>query len=154
MLEGQTVLPRRRGKALSSRAACKSKRLANKGSLGVSNKSFHCEVCEIHVNSETQLSQVTHTSLKGSVNLCHLPGVRQELCSKNVMFVYTKEKSLKENATPDHPPTSSTIYSQSRSIHSKREGALGLPQPATTCVQKNPNPYFYIISKNLSPLGF
>ncbi|XP_058260621.1 zinc finger protein 385C isoform X4 [Hemibagrus wyckioides] len=57
MLEGQSVLPRRRGKALSSRAACKSKRLANKGSLGVSNKSFHCEVCEIHVNSETQLNQ-------------------------------------------------------------------------------------------------
>ncbi|XP_047657046.1 zinc finger protein 385B isoform X6 [Tachysurus fulvidraco] len=57
MLEGQSVLPRRRGKALSSRAACKSKRLANKGSLGVSSKSFHCEVCEIHVNSETQLNQ-------------------------------------------------------------------------------------------------
>ncbi|KAI5610588.1 zinc finger protein 385C isoform X2 [Silurus asotus] len=57
MLEGQSVLPRRRGKALSSRAACKSKRLANKGSLGVSNKSYHCEVCEIHVNSETQLTQ-------------------------------------------------------------------------------------------------
>lgn len=69
MLEGQSVLPRRRGKALSSRAACKSKRLANKGSLGVSSKSYHCEVCEIHVNSETQLTQVTHTSLKGSVTL-------------------------------------------------------------------------------------
>ncbi|XP_072550284.1 zinc finger protein 385D isoform X3 [Salminus brasiliensis] len=57
MLEGQSVLPRRRGKALSSRATCKSKRLANKGSMGVANKSFQCEVCEIHVNSETQLSQ-------------------------------------------------------------------------------------------------
>ncbi|XP_017576712.1 zinc finger protein 385D isoform X2 [Pygocentrus nattereri] len=57
MLEGQSVLPRRRGKVLSSRATCKSKRLANKGSMGVANKSFHCEVCEIHVNSETQLNQ-------------------------------------------------------------------------------------------------
>ncbi|XP_022528341.2 zinc finger protein 385C isoform X1 [Astyanax mexicanus] len=57
MLEGQSVLPRRRGKALSSRATCKSKRLANKGSMSVANKSFQCEVCEIHVNSETQLNQ-------------------------------------------------------------------------------------------------
>ncbi|KAI4894998.1 hypothetical protein NFI96_032189 [Prochilodus magdalenae] len=57
MLEGQSVLPRRRGKVLSSRATCKSKRLANKGSMGVANKSFQCEVCEIHVNSETQLTQ-------------------------------------------------------------------------------------------------
>ncbi|XP_051570630.1 zinc finger protein 385D-like [Myxocyprinus asiaticus] len=57
MLEGQSVLPRRRGKAMSSRPSCKSKRLASKGSVGVANKSFCCEVCEIHVNSETQLSQ-------------------------------------------------------------------------------------------------
>ncbi|XP_061702855.1 zinc finger protein 385C isoform X2 [Syngnathoides biaculeatus] len=56
-LEGQTVLPRRRGKMAAARANCKSKRLASKGSLGVSNKSFQCEVCEIFVNSETQLSQ-------------------------------------------------------------------------------------------------
>ncbi|XP_051994857.1 zinc finger protein 385D-like [Xyrauchen texanus] len=57
MLEGQSVLPRRRGKTMSSRPSCKSKRLANKGSVGVATKSFYCEVCEIHVNSETQLSQ-------------------------------------------------------------------------------------------------
>ncbi|XP_066498017.1 zinc finger protein 385D [Hoplias malabaricus] len=57
MLDGQSVLPRRRGKMLSSRATCKSKRLANKGSMGVASKSFQCEVCEIHVNSETQLTQ-------------------------------------------------------------------------------------------------
>uniref|UniRef100_A0A673JGQ6 Zinc finger protein 385D-like n=1 Tax=Sinocyclocheilus rhinocerous TaxID=307959 RepID=A0A673JGQ6_9TELE len=57
MMEGQSVLPRRRGKTLSSRPSCKSKRLASKGSVGVASKSFNCEVCEIHVNSETQLSQ-------------------------------------------------------------------------------------------------
>ncbi|XP_048065396.1 zinc finger protein 385D isoform X2 [Megalobrama amblycephala] len=57
MMDGQSVLPRRRGKAMSSRASCKSKRLASKGSVGVASKSFYCEVCEIHVNSETQLSQ-------------------------------------------------------------------------------------------------
>ncbi|XP_055050211.2 zinc finger protein 385D isoform X3 [Misgurnus anguillicaudatus] len=56
MLDGQSVVPRRRGKAMS-RPSCKSKRLASKGSVGVASKSFYCEVCEIHVNSETQLSQ-------------------------------------------------------------------------------------------------
>ncbi|XP_077414917.1 zinc finger protein 385C isoform X2 [Vanacampus margaritifer] len=57
MLEGQSVMPRRRGKMAAARANYKSKRLASKGSVGVSNKSFQCEVCEIFVNSETQLSQ-------------------------------------------------------------------------------------------------
>ncbi|XP_077351114.1 zinc finger protein 385C isoform X2 [Festucalex cinctus] len=57
MLEGQSVMPRRRGKMAAARASYKSKRLASKGSLGVSNKSFQCEVCEIALNSETQLSQ-------------------------------------------------------------------------------------------------
>ncbi|XP_077068525.1 zinc finger protein 385D isoform X6 [Siphateles boraxobius] len=57
MMDGQSVLPRRRGKAMSSRTSCKSKRLASKGSVGVASKSYYCEVCEIHVNSETQLSQ-------------------------------------------------------------------------------------------------
>uniref|UniRef100_A0A3Q2XGL6 Zinc finger protein 385C n=1 Tax=Hippocampus comes TaxID=109280 RepID=A0A3Q2XGL6_HIPCM len=57
MLEGQTVLPRRRGRMAAARASYKSKRLASKGSLSVSSKSFQCELCEIFVNSETQLTQ-------------------------------------------------------------------------------------------------
>ncbi|XP_054614345.1 zinc finger protein 385C isoform X3 [Dunckerocampus dactyliophorus] len=57
MLEGQSVLPRRRGKMAAARASCKSKRLGSKGSVGVSSKNFQCEICEIFVNSETQLSQ-------------------------------------------------------------------------------------------------
>ncbi|KAG7459688.1 hypothetical protein MATL_G00213310 [Megalops atlanticus] len=57
MLEGQSVQPRRRSKVVSSRAACKTKRLGTKGSVGVPSKAFQCEVCEIHVNSETQLKQ-------------------------------------------------------------------------------------------------
>ncbi|KAK7940120.1 hypothetical protein WMY93_003446 [Mugilogobius chulae] len=57
MLEGQSVLPRRRGKVLSTRAGCKNKRLGTKGSVGVPSKNYQCEVCEISVNSETQLSQ-------------------------------------------------------------------------------------------------
>ncbi|TRY59837.1 hypothetical protein DNTS_035259 [Danionella cerebrum] len=47
MMDGQSVLPRRRGKAMSSRSSCKTKRLASKGSLGVATKSFYCE----HMNS-------------------------------------------------------------------------------------------------------
>ncbi|KAM4597921.1 zinc finger protein 385C [Polymixia lowei] len=57
MLDGQSVQPRRRGKVVAARAACKSKRLGSKGSVGVPSKNFQCEVCEIFVNSETQLSQ-------------------------------------------------------------------------------------------------
>ncbi|NWX09510.1 Z385C protein, partial [Caloenas nicobarica] len=57
MLEGHgTQLRRGRGKILS-RAGHKSKRIGNKGSINIQNKAFHCQVCEIYVNSETQLKQ-------------------------------------------------------------------------------------------------
>ncbi|XP_053218278.1 zinc finger protein 385C isoform X4 [Podarcis raffonei] len=57
MLEGQAVLPRRgRGKILS-RVGHKPKRIGSKGSLSIQNKAFQCQVCEIFVNSETQLNQ-------------------------------------------------------------------------------------------------
>ncbi|XP_040292103.1 zinc finger protein 385C [Bufo bufo] len=57
ILEGQSTHPRRgRGKALS-RATRKPKRIGNKTSIGIQNKAFHCPICEIHVNSETQLKQ-------------------------------------------------------------------------------------------------
>ncbi|XP_056404810.1 zinc finger protein 385C isoform X2 [Hyla sarda] len=57
ILEGQSTHQRRgRGKALN-RAARKTKRIGNKASIGLQNKAFHCPVCEIHVNSETQLKQ-------------------------------------------------------------------------------------------------
>ena len=34
---------------------------------GLQNKTFHCETCDVHVNSETQLKQVrnTHTHTRG-----------------------------------------------------------------------------------------
>ncbi|XP_068119855.1 zinc finger protein 385C isoform X3 [Hyperolius riggenbachi] len=57
ILEGQSTHPRRsRGKALG-RATRKPKRIGNKTSIGIQNKAFNCPVCEIHVNSETQLKQ-------------------------------------------------------------------------------------------------
>ncbi|NXP52148.1 Z385C protein, partial [Heliornis fulica] len=57
MLEGHgTQMRRGRGKLLS-RAGHKSKRIGNKGSINIQNKAFHCQVCEIYVNSETQLKQ-------------------------------------------------------------------------------------------------
>ncbi|NXV96807.1 Z385C protein, partial [Calonectris borealis] len=57
MLEGHgTQVRRGRGKLLS-RAGHKAKRIGNKGSINIQNKAFHCQVCEIYVNSETQLKQ-------------------------------------------------------------------------------------------------
>lgn len=62
ILEGHSVLPRRRGKVAAARVG-KSKRLSGKGSVGgAPSKSLQCEVCEIFVNSETQLSQVSRAA--------------------------------------------------------------------------------------------
>lgn len=67
ILEGHSVLPRRRGKVAAARVG-KSKRLSGKGSVGgAPSKSLQCEVCEIFVNSETQLSQVSRAA---SVCVC------------------------------------------------------------------------------------
>ncbi|XP_017559985.1 zinc finger protein 385C-like isoform X2 [Pygocentrus nattereri] len=58
MLEGQCVQPRRRGgKVVSSRMNPRSKRHGNKNSATSSSQSYHCDVCDITVNSETQLKQ-------------------------------------------------------------------------------------------------
>lgn len=32
-----------------------------KAATGLQNKTFHCEICDVHVNSETQLKQVSYT---------------------------------------------------------------------------------------------
>lgn len=32
---------------------------APESSTGLQNKTFHCEICDVHVNSETQLKQVS-----------------------------------------------------------------------------------------------
>ncbi|KAM4704677.1 zinc finger protein 385D isoform 2-T2 [Rhinophrynus dorsalis] len=39
------------------RAGIKGRMPINKGSTGLQNKTFHCEICDVHVNSETQLKQ-------------------------------------------------------------------------------------------------
>ncbi|XP_053119007.1 zinc finger protein 385D isoform X1 [Hemicordylus capensis] len=39
------------------RAGVKGKAPINKGNTGLQNKTFHCEICDVHVNSETQLKQ-------------------------------------------------------------------------------------------------
>lgn len=60
MLEGQCVQPRRRGgKVVSSRMNLRPKRHGNKSSTTSSSQSYHCDVCNIVVNSETQLKQVS-----------------------------------------------------------------------------------------------
>ncbi|RXM35573.1 Zinc finger protein 385B [Acipenser ruthenus] len=67
MLEGQGSQLRGRIKVLLPRSACKTKRIGNKGSVGIQNKAFHCEVCEIYLNSDTQLKQ---TKLALQKQLC------------------------------------------------------------------------------------
>ncbi|KAK4808696.1 hypothetical protein QYF61_020185 [Mycteria americana] len=83
MLEGHSTQMRRgRGKLLS-RAGHKSKRIGNKGSINIQNKAFHCQVCEIYVNSETQLKQVTMPGLARAFHLGaqgHRARVRRPLC--------------------------------------------------------------------------
>ncbi|XP_043922894.1 zinc finger protein 385D isoform X2 [Protopterus annectens] len=39
------------------RTGIKGKLFSNKGTTGLQNKTFHCEICDVHVNSETQLKQ-------------------------------------------------------------------------------------------------
>ncbi|XP_058513068.1 zinc finger protein 385D isoform X2 [Ochotona princeps] len=39
------------------RAGVKGKGPVNKANTGLQNKTFHCEICDVHVNSETQLKQ-------------------------------------------------------------------------------------------------
>ncbi|NWU96047.1 Z385C protein, partial [Upupa epops] len=57
MLEGHSAQVRRgRGKLLA-RAGHRAKRIGTKGSINIQNKAFQCQVCEIYVNSETQLKQ-------------------------------------------------------------------------------------------------
>ncbi|CAB1312162.1 unnamed protein product, partial [Coregonus sp. 'balchen'] len=62
MLEGQAgAQARRRGKVMSSpRPTCRSKQsISSKARVGVAlaSQPFHCEMCEVSVNSETQLKQ-------------------------------------------------------------------------------------------------
>lgn len=79
MLEGHSTQMRRgRGKLLS-RAGHKSKRIGNKGSINIQNKAFHCQVCEIYVNSETQLKQVIMPDLARTCSL-GMQGHRARAC--------------------------------------------------------------------------
>eukprot|EP00062_Callorhinchus_milii_P025856 gi/632987302/ref/XP_007910716.1/ PREDICTED: zinc finger protein 385D-like [Callorhinchus milii] len=57
MLEGQNSHHRRNRLKLFPRTLYKTKRIGNKGSVGLQSKAFHCNICEIYVNSETQLKQ-------------------------------------------------------------------------------------------------
>ncbi|XP_038634535.1 zinc finger protein 385D isoform X3 [Scyliorhinus canicula] len=57
MLQGQNSHNRRSRLRLFPRTLYKTKRIGNKGSIGLQSKAFHCNICEIYVNSETQLKQ-------------------------------------------------------------------------------------------------
>ncbi|XP_032890969.1 zinc finger protein 385C isoform X2 [Amblyraja radiata] len=57
VLQGQNSHNRRSRLRLFPRTLYKTKRIGNKGSIGIQSKAFHCNICEIYVNSETQLKQ-------------------------------------------------------------------------------------------------
>nr|XP_033774010.1 transmembrane protein C17orf113 homolog isoform X5 [Geotrypetes seraphini] len=57
MLRGQNTQTKRWKAKFLSRLGHRSKRMANKKSSNVRSKAFHCSVCGIYVNSETQLKQ-------------------------------------------------------------------------------------------------
>lgn len=39
----------------------------SESSTGLQNKTFHCEICDVHVNSETQLKQVSGGKMSRAV---------------------------------------------------------------------------------------
>ncbi len=57
------------------RAGLKGKLAApTKADTGLQNKTFHCETCDVHVNSETQLKQVSaepHSTVTVKVKTQH-----------------------------------------------------------------------------------
>ncbi|XP_067869102.1 zinc finger protein 385D isoform X2 [Heterodontus francisci] len=57
VLQGQNSHSRRSRLRVFPRTLYKTKRIGNKGSIGLQSKAFHCNICEIYVNSETQLKQ-------------------------------------------------------------------------------------------------
>lgn len=44
-----------------------------KAATGLQNKTFHCETCDVHVNSETQLKQVREAE-QTTVNMINTDG--------------------------------------------------------------------------------
>lgn len=51
-------------------------------STGLQNKTFHCETCDVHVNSETQLKQVRKTFWMES----------DVMEAKNIMHLFIKRE--------------------------------------------------------------
>ncbi|CAI9614408.1 unnamed protein product, partial [Staurois parvus] len=128
ILEGQSTHPRRsRGKALS-RATRKPKRIGNKSSIGIQNKAFNCPVCEIHVNSETQLKQ-------------HMNSRRHKdrLAGKPPKPKYSPFSKLQKNAA-----LAVSVYQTRLALHkhlTKTLAARFLPSPLTpTAVCTLPSP--------------
>ncbi|NXK44379.1 Z385C protein, partial [Chauna torquata] len=122
MLEGHSTQMRRgRGKLLS-RAAHKSKRIGNKGSINIQNKAFHCQVCEIYVNSETQLKQ--HMSSRRH---------KDRLAGKPPKPKYSPYNKLQKNAA-----LASKLALQKHLT--KTLATRFLPSPLTTAVCAMPGP--------------
>lgn len=122
MLEGHSAQLRRgRGKLLA-RAGHKAKRIGNKGSINIQNKAFHCQVCEIYVNSETQLKQ--HMSSRRH---------KDRLAGKPPKPKYSPYNKLQKNAA-----LASKLALQKHLT--KALATRFLPSPLTTAVCAMPGP--------------
>ncbi|XP_015741130.2 zinc finger protein 385C isoform X1 [Coturnix japonica] len=122
MLEGHSAQLRRgRGKLLA-RAGHKAKRIGNKGSINIQNKAFHCQVCEIYVNSETQLKQ--HMSSRRH---------KDRLAGKPPKPKYSPYNKLQKNAA-----LASKLALQKHLT--KTLATRFLPSPLTTAVCAMPGP--------------
>ncbi|XP_038024600.2 zinc finger protein 385C isoform X4 [Anas platyrhynchos] len=127
MLEGHSTQMRRgRGKLLS-RAGHKSKRIGNKGSINIQNKAFHCQVCEIYVNSETQLKQ--HMSSRRH---------KDRLAGKPPKPKYSPYNKLQKNAALAVSILKSKLALQKHLT--KTLATRFLPSPLTTAVCAVPGP--------------
>nr|XP_047909129.1 zinc finger protein 385C isoform X2 [Anser cygnoides] len=127
MLEGHSAQMRRgRGKLLS-RAGHKSKRIGNKGSINIQNKAFHCQVCEIYVNSETQLKQ--HMSSRRH---------KDRLAGKPPKPKYSPYNKLQKNAALAVSILKSKLALQKHLT--KTLATRFLPSPLTTAVCAMPGP--------------
>uniref|UniRef100_A0A4X1UPG9 Zinc finger protein 385D n=1 Tax=Sus scrofa TaxID=9823 RepID=A0A4X1UPG9_PIG len=77
------------------RAGVKGKGPVNKGNTGLQNKTFHCEICDVHVNSETQLKQLP-TLWESQCRL-------QNVCSSSLFLVSPLQVKLVFSKEPSKP---------------------------------------------------
>lgn len=102
------------------RAGVKGKGPVNKGNTGLQNKTFHCEICDVHVNSETQLKQVGSTYSRNKKGTSY----EQDVCVSFILFFLFSPPIHPFICPPIHPFICLCIYP---SIHPSIHLSIDLP---------------------------